>query len=233
MQQFVQSWDVPVYAHELELPYLTGRSSYPPGDPTVGGGLMARSAMLYPRGPIDLGRHVHALPSSGRVPSMPGWRWIHTPGHSPGHVGLFRSSDRALIAGDAFVTTKQESALAVLTQYRRVHGPPAYFTPDWSSAWRSVWQLAELEPQIAATGHGLPMYGRRLRRGLRALARQFETRAVPRQGRYVDHPAVTSERGVLYVPPMNYAGLVTPLLAAAAIGSGWLLWRQYGSRVNA
>ena len=28
-------WDVRVYAHELELPYLTGRSDYPPPDPTV------------------------------------------------------------------------------------------------------------------------------------------------------------------------------------------------------
>src|SRR5262245_61944573 len=31
-------WQAPVYAHPLELPYLTGRSSYPPPDPAVGGG---------------------------------------------------------------------------------------------------------------------------------------------------------------------------------------------------
>src|SRR6476620_2850529 len=31
-----QEWDVPVYAHRLELPYLTGLSAYPPPDPTVG-----------------------------------------------------------------------------------------------------------------------------------------------------------------------------------------------------
>ena len=42
---------------------------------------------------------------------MPGWRWVHTPGHTAGHVSLFRDADRTLIAGDAFVTTKQESAL--------------------------------------------------------------------------------------------------------------------------
>src|SRR5687767_12655631 len=29
-----KEWDVPVYAHLLELPYLTGKSSYPPPDPT-------------------------------------------------------------------------------------------------------------------------------------------------------------------------------------------------------
>ena len=43
---------------------------------------------------------------------------IHCPGHTPGHVSFFRESDRTLIAGDAFVTTKQESTIAVLTQAR-------------------------------------------------------------------------------------------------------------------
>ncbi len=29
-------WDVPVYAHPLEVPFLTGKSMQPPGDPTPG-----------------------------------------------------------------------------------------------------------------------------------------------------------------------------------------------------
>src|SRR5688572_31527220 len=32
-------WDVPVYAHTAELPFLTGQADYPPPDLTVGGGL--------------------------------------------------------------------------------------------------------------------------------------------------------------------------------------------------
>src|SRR5215204_973776 len=55
-------WDVPVYAHALELPYLTGQSSYPPPDPLVGGGAMAYMSPLYPRRPINLGDRVQALP---------------------------------------------------------------------------------------------------------------------------------------------------------------------------
>src|SRR5437868_6787461 len=39
LEKLAEEWDVPVYAHYLEVPYLTGRSSYPPPDPTVGGGL--------------------------------------------------------------------------------------------------------------------------------------------------------------------------------------------------
>ena len=159
-------WDVPVYAHELEMPYLTGRSSYPPPDPAVGGGGMSFLSRFYPRGPINLGDRVHILPADGGVPGMPGWRWIHTPGHSPGHVSLFRDSDRVLIAGDAFVTTDQESAMAALMQPQYVHRPPAYYTPDWQAARSSVEALARLQPEVAATGHGVPMRGEEMRRQL-------------------------------------------------------------------
>lgn len=36
--ELVKHWQVPIYAHELELPYLTGKMSYPEPDPTVEGG---------------------------------------------------------------------------------------------------------------------------------------------------------------------------------------------------
>jgi glyoxylase-like metal-dependent hydrolase (beta-lactamase superfamily II) len=201
LKTLLERWEVPVYAHRLELPYLTGRSSYPPPDPTVGGGAMAALAGLYPRGPIDLQGRVRALPEDGSVPGMPEWRWIHTPGHTPGHVSLFRDSDRTLIAGDAFVTTKQESATAVLTQRPEVHGPPAYYTPDWESARRSVERLAELRPLRVATGHGLPLEGEQMLADLQELARNFERLAVPSRGRYVGWPAEADENGVVALPP--------------------------------
>jgi glyoxylase-like metal-dependent hydrolase (beta-lactamase superfamily II) len=219
--ELAEYWDAPVYAHRLELPYLTGEASYPPGDPTVGGGAMAWSAPLFPRGPIDLDGRVRELPANGEVPGAPGWRWIHTPGHSPGHVSFFRDEDRTLIAGDAFVTVKQESLLAVLTQTPRVHGPPAYFTIDWQAAWRSVRRLAELEPELAATGHGVPLRGATLRRQLHDLADHFERRARPTRGRYVARPARADERGPRDVPPPNYVpspGTLALLASAALAG---------------
>jgi glyoxylase-like metal-dependent hydrolase (beta-lactamase superfamily II) len=33
LEDLAAEWDVPVYAHELEHPYLNGRASYPDGDP--------------------------------------------------------------------------------------------------------------------------------------------------------------------------------------------------------
>jgi glyoxylase-like metal-dependent hydrolase (beta-lactamase superfamily II) len=119
LQPLLGVWDVPVYAHPLELPFLTGRADYPPPDPTVEKpGLVARLSPFFPKRGINLGGRVKPLPADQSVPGMPGWRWVHTPGHAPGHVSLFRQSDRALIAGDAVVTTRQESATRLQPRWR-------------------------------------------------------------------------------------------------------------------
>jgi glyoxylase-like metal-dependent hydrolase (beta-lactamase superfamily II) len=199
-RELAERWDAPIYAHPLEMPYLTGESDYPPPDPTVGGGLLARLSPLFSRKAVDLRPRVHLLPTDGSVPGMPGWRYAHTPGHSPGHVSLFRQSDRMVIAGDAFATTKQESALAALTRHQQVCRPPAYFTIDWGAAGRSVRLLARLRPSVAAAGHGRPMAGDEMRRQLTELANNFRGH-MPRDGRYVRRPAVCDERGVRFVPP--------------------------------
>ncbi|HEY0680248.1 MAG TPA: MBL fold metallo-hydrolase [Chitinophagaceae bacterium] len=196
-----EEWDVPVYAHRMERPYLTGQSSYPPPDPTVGGGILASLSWMYPRGPISLGRHLSLLPADGTIPCLPEWKYIHTPGHAPGHISIFRERDRVLIAGDAFVTTQQESATAVMTQSKKLCGPPKYFTYNWTSAQESVKKLAALEPEIVATGHGQPMRGSQMRNALHNLADNFEEHAVPSHGRYVDDPAYVNADGVESVPP--------------------------------
>ena len=105
-----------------------------------------------------------------------------------GHVSFWREADRTLIAGDAFVTTTQESAYAVAVQRAEMHGPPMYYTVEWDKAARSVMQLAELEPELVMTGHGLPMRGPEMRYALHRLAREFDRVAVPKSGRYVAGP---------------------------------------------
>lgn len=187
LADLAEHWDVPIYAHELELPYLDGREAYPAPDPMVGG-LMALTSPLYPRGPIDVSRWLLTLPVDGSVPGMPGFRWIHTPGHAVGHVSLWRPDDKTLIAGDAFITTDQESAYAVATQRPEIHGPPAYFTPDWDNARDSVRHLAQLEPELVISGHGRAMHGAEMRAALHKLADGFDEIAVPRDGKYAHHP---------------------------------------------
>jgi glyoxylase-like metal-dependent hydrolase (beta-lactamase superfamily II) len=200
LKTLADEWDAAIYAHNLEQPYLDGRSSYPPPDPSVGGGLMALTSPMFPPTPIDVGNRLRILPESGEVPHMPGWRWVHTPGHTPGHVSFWRESDRALIVGDAFITTNQESAYAVMTQKPEMHGPPMYYTPDWVSAGASVRKLAALEPRLVITGHGYAMEGDEMLRALQHLAENFEEIAVPEEGRYVKEPARADATGTTYVP---------------------------------
>lgn len=184
--ELVEHWQIPVYAHEIELPFLTGKKSYPEPDSTVEGGMVAKMSPLFPNEPINLENHVNQLPADGSVPHMPGYRWIHTPGHTPGHVSFFREEDRALIVGDAFVTVKQDSLYKVLTQEQEMNGPPRYLTTDWQTAWESVKKLEALNPAVAVTGHGLPISGEPLTTGLRKLVNEFERIAIPDYGKYVD-----------------------------------------------
>ncbi|MGE8203312.1 MBL fold metallo-hydrolase [Heyndrickxia sp. NPDC080065] len=183
--ELVKYWNIPVFAHEKELPFLTGKMSYSKPDPTVEGGLIAKISPFFPNEPINLGNSIEILPKDGTVPFMKGYRWIHTPGHSPGHVSLFKDEDLSLIAGDAFVTVKQDSLYKVLIQEQELNGPPRYFTTDWKSAWESVKRLEELNPSVAVTGHGSPMSGERLSRSLKKLVNEFDKIAIPDYGKYV------------------------------------------------
>lgn len=183
----VEKWGVPVYAHEAELPFLTGKLRYPEPDGSVEGGLVAKLSPMFPNEPVNLGSHVTALPGDGSIPHMSGWRWIHTPGHTPGHISLFRDQDRSLIAGDALITVKQDSLYQVITQEKELNGPPRYLTTDWNAAKESVKKLAALKPAAMVTGHGHPLSGKELAEGLDQLVREFDSRAIPDYGRYVKH----------------------------------------------
>lgn len=198
LEHLAEKWDAPIYAHPLEEPYLNGTAAYPPPDTHVGNGIMPTFAGLFPTGPFNFSVWLKTIPADGSVPGMPGWKWLATPGHTPGHISLWREQDRTLIVGDAFITTNQESAYAVAMQEEELHGPPMYFTPDWVSARQSVEQLAALEPELVVTGHGRALRGENMRLALHTLARDFDRIAVPEHGRYVDHPARV-EDGSAYV----------------------------------
>lgn len=227
LRSLAEEWDVDIYAHSLEEPYLTGVSSYPPPDPSVGGGMMSYMSCLYPKGPIDVSDRLKILPPDGAIPFMKGWTYIHTPGHAPGHISLYRSSDGVLLAGDAFVTTCQESMLAVMTQKKILSGPPKYFTYNWTSAESSVKKLADLDIQVAATGHGKPMDGTELVRELSNLVKNFRDVAVPSHGRYVNDPALVNREGVQYVPPPQTKGLILKVVGITAVAVlGLLLYKN-------
>ncbi|MEQ3643417.1 MAG: MBL fold metallo-hydrolase [Paracoccus sp. (in: a-proteobacteria)] len=189
LHHLAETWDAPIYAHPDEHPFLTGRQAYPPAAPEVGGGMMAELSWLFPRHPIDVSHHLRALPEDGRIPGLEDWRWIHTPGHTPGHVSFWNAGTRALLAGDAVITTRQESLRGALLPQAHLQGPPAYFTPDWTAADLSVRRLADLEPRIMVTGHGPALQGDALSDRLHALATTFRQHALPNESRYLRQPS--------------------------------------------
>src|SRR5205807_9657269 len=108
-----------------------------------------------------------------------------------------------------------ESLSNVIAQRKIVWRPPAYFTPDWNAARESVQTLAELEPEVLATGHGRVLRGESMREQLHGLADHFDE-VMPSGGRYVPYPAIADESGVVHVPP---AVPMTPT-ARATLGIG-------------
>jgi glyoxylase-like metal-dependent hydrolase (beta-lactamase superfamily II) len=224
--ELAREWKVPIYCHRLELPYLTGRSDYPPQDPTIGGAI-AMLSRAFPHSGHDFSERIAVLPEDGTVPGLPDWRWLHTPGHTPGHVSLFRHRDRALIAGDAVVTMNLDSWTTQLTHRRELSRPPAPLTPDWESARRSISDLAELEPLLLFTGHGAPLYGSRLSEEMSRLVKQLQ---VPARGRYGREPALADETGLMSVPPPVHDPLPKRLLGMAALGLGAFAYKKLRQR---
>ena len=82
--ELARMWDVTVYVHPGELPL-------PPSGRIIGALARVERRWMFPSGgdglsPID--------PNVG-VPGLPDWQVIPTPGHTPGHLALFREADRA------------------------------------------------------------------------------------------------------------------------------------------
>jgi glyoxylase-like metal-dependent hydrolase (beta-lactamase superfamily II) len=79
-----------------------------------GPGARPESMAKIAAGP-DLTAVVQPFDPRARVPGMPGWAAIHTPGHTQGDLSLYRRSERVLISGDAVITVDLNSLIGVPT----------------------------------------------------------------------------------------------------------------------
>jgi hydroxyacylglutathione hydrolase len=80
-----------------------------------------------------------------------GFTVLETPGHSRGHISLWRESDRVLIVGDVLTN------MSLTTGLPGLHEPLAFATPDPARNRESARSLAALEPSLACFGHGAPL----------------------------------------------------------------------------
>ena len=95
-KELANEWNVPVYAHPLEFPYLTGEKEYPAPNWKAGGGAMSLMSPTLPKGPINVGDRLIALPEGVETPALPGWKVLHTPWpHARPHLVLSRRRWRA------------------------------------------------------------------------------------------------------------------------------------------
>jgi glyoxylase-like metal-dependent hydrolase (beta-lactamase superfamily II) len=227
VDRLARHWDVPVYAHALELSYLAGRSQYPPQDPTVGGAL-AFLSRAFPRGghrPVK----TTVLPLGNELPGLPEWRWIHTPGHTAGHISFFRDADRLVLAGDALATMNLDSWPEQVRRRPELCNPPAPLTADWEAAEESVRLIASLAPLAIGAGHGVPVAGAAVTQAIRRFAATFKP---PVHGRYVAAPASTGPAGLEWLPPPVPDPLTRTATSAALMVLGGIGLAAAGRRLR-
>ncbi|GLZ29577.1 hypothetical protein Lesp02_17670 [Lentzea sp. NBRC 105346] len=128
----------------------------------------ARDVPLWAgRRDVEAIEHARPVPAPGRLPAllgkmkMPpphpvarglvegdeiaGFTVLDVPGHSPGHIALWRDHDGVLICGDVFFNVFRPAA------------PPKLLTWDHERNRESMRRLAELRPKLVLFGHGRPL----------------------------------------------------------------------------
>lgn len=182
--ELAKGWNVAVYVHEDEVPLAAG-TIVPGYENPLDRWLLAPVMRLLPphllasaQAAASLVDVVRPLGGGGRVPGLPGWEWIHTPGHTPGHVSYFRERDRVLISGDALLTVNINSMSDLLLRRYKLAGPPYVSTWSWPAAKTSVVTLARRSPDVLACGHGKLMAGPATARDVRVFAERFSGTSV-------------------------------------------------------
>ncbi|WP_216319012.1 MBL fold metallo-hydrolase [Deinococcus aestuarii] len=136
-----ESLGLPIYAHALDLPYLTGETPRPPLPIPVLGRLLNFPVPPVPRA---------ALQTLAEGDTLMGWQVIHLPGHTPGQIGLLR--DGVLVAADALASRRGQAAMG-----------PAFLSADVAQAQRTVRKIADIAPSEVYVGHGPVTTGRSVR----------------------------------------------------------------------
>jgi glyoxylase-like metal-dependent hydrolase (beta-lactamase superfamily II) len=133
------SYGVSLACHEADCAAMEGREPMHPRS------RMARlSRWLWAGPPHPVGWRLR----DGDL--VAGFRVVHAPGHTPGHVVFFRESDRVAVVGDLLFSVGV-TVCRVLTE------PPAFFSADAEQNRRSIRLLAELRPSLLCFGHGPPL----------------------------------------------------------------------------
>lgn len=134
IKRILQTYHVPVYAHQIEIPYMEGDLPYPRRKKAV---QFVKKGLLQP---LEQSRQGNFNTIGGLTPYF-------TPGHSPGHVAYYHEKDQVLLAGDLF-TSKSG----------KLKRPMPIFTADMQEAIRSSRILQDVNPKRLEICHGNSVY---------------------------------------------------------------------------
>jgi glyoxylase-like metal-dependent hydrolase (beta-lactamase superfamily II) len=131
---------VPLACHEADVAVMEGRAPMEPAN------WLVRLGVRFWAGPTY--RVDRVLREGDEVA---GFRVIHAPGHTPGHVIYFRAADRVAIVGDVLCN------IHFLTGDVGLRQPPRYFSVDAELNRQSIRRLWQLRPSLVCFGHGPPL----------------------------------------------------------------------------
>jgi glyoxylase-like metal-dependent hydrolase (beta-lactamase superfamily II) len=140
-----KEFGVPLACHEADRAAMEGREPFSPQNRII-----AVSSRIF-AGPA------HPVSRELRPDDeVAGFRVVHAPGHTAGHVMFFRERDRLAIAGDVLAN------IHFLTLRPGLREPPDFFSVDRRLNRQSIRMLAALKPATVCFGHGPPLREPRL-----------------------------------------------------------------------
>lgn len=140
-----KEFGVPLACHEADRAAMEGREPFSPQNRII-----AVSSRVFSGPPYPVSRELR--PGD----EIAGFRVVHAPGHTAGHVMFFRERDRLLIAGDVLAN------IHFFTLRPGLREPPNFFSVDPRLNRQSVRTLAALKPSTICFGHGPPLREPRL-----------------------------------------------------------------------
>ncbi|MFE6184895.1 MBL fold metallo-hydrolase [Streptomyces sp. NPDC056465] len=130
-----------ILAHRADAPYVRGEEPVP--DPVLHDWErpLYAHALTVPAAPPT--RVDHELEDGDELPFGDGARVVHSPGHTPGSIGVHLPRHGVLFTGDSVAGVGRVM--------------PGVFNTDHAQARSSVARLAALAPSVVCFGHGDPL----------------------------------------------------------------------------
>jgi glyoxylase-like metal-dependent hydrolase (beta-lactamase superfamily II) len=131
---------VPLACHEDDVPVMEGRLPMQPNNR-----FLRLGNRFWSGPPCAVTRVLHD------GDEVAGFRVVHAPGHTPGHILFFRESDGVAIVGDVLANINFITLKAGLGE------PPPFFCVDAAQNRRNIQTLVDLKPSLVCFGHGPPL----------------------------------------------------------------------------